>query len=479
MSDPATLSTDGEAFLSKVMDVLVDAICVVGDDGRFVFVSAACRRIFGYEPQEMVGHRMIEFVHPDDRQRTLDQVDRIVIGGHTPHFENRYVRKDGQTVHISWSARWSESGRVRVAVARDVTERKQAESMQAALYAVSEAAHSAEDMLALFRRIHEIVGGLLPAENFFVALYDKQQDELSFPYYVDASHEPPESRPLDSGTLSAEVIRSGEPLLLRGDTKAQLPQRVKLDKGKDSLDWLGVPLHTQHGAIGVLVVQSYSGDVRYTEKDAELLQFVSNQVAMAIERKQMEERLRHIAWHDALTGLPNRALLHDRMEAAVGAALRDGGCLSVLYLDLDTFKQVNDGFGHAVGDLLLQETAVRLRQCVGSYGMVGRIGGDEFLVVLDHIPEAACALRMAEKIRAVLGREFELAGHAVRISPSIGVASFPEHGADYKQLIRFADEAMYTAKKAGGNRSQVTTGSGHPGSTLRVPSARSEVGAPD
>ena len=468
MPDPATLTTDGEAFLSKVMDLLVDAICVVGVDGRFVFVSAACRRIFGYEPNEMVGQLMIDFVHPDDRRRTLGEVDGVVGGSQTPHFENRYVRKDGQTVHISWSARWSESGRVRVAVARDVTERKHAESMQAALYAVSEAAHAAEDMPMLFQRIHEIVGRLLPAENFFVALYDKQQEELSFPYFVDASQEPPEPRPIDSGTLSAEVIRSGKPLLLRGDTKTELPRRVKLDVGKDSIDWLGVPLHTQHGPIGVLVVQSYSGDVRYTEKDSELLQFVSNQVAMAIERKQMEARLQHIAWHDALTGLPNRALMHDRMEAAIGKAQRDGSSLSVLYLDLDTFKQVNDSFGHATGDLLLQETASRLRHCVGNYGIVGRIGGDEFLVVLDHIDAPECGLRMSEKIRNVLGRNFDLAGHDVRISPSIGVASFPEHGADYKQLIRFADEAMYTAKKAGGNRSQVTTASGHPGLAARV-----------
>src|SRR5512141_501035 len=159
--------------LSNVMDLLLDAICVVDTRGCFVFVSAACERIFGYTPEEMIGRPMIDFVLPEDRPRTLQQADDIVAGRPQPHFENRYVRKDGKVVHIMWSARWSEADQVRVAVARDVTERKRADSMQAALYAISEAAHWGEDLVTLFQQIHQILGGLLPAVNFFVALYDE------------------------------------------------------------------------------------------------------------------------------------------------------------------------------------------------------------------------------------------------------------------------------------------------------------------
>lgn len=449
------MKPDGDTFLANVMDLLVDAICVVDVYGNFVFVSAACRQIFGYEPQEMVGRQMIDFVLPEDRPRTLARVDEIHAGNQAPHFENRYLRKDGQIVHIMWSARWSEAGQVRVAVARDVTERKRAESMQAALYAVSEAAHTAEDLLALFQRIHEIVGTLTTAENFFVALYDESKDELSFPYYVDAFHEPPGPRPLNSGTLSAEVIRSGRALLLRADSPEPLPPHVKIDMGRQSLDWLGVPLRTQQGTIGVLVVQSYFGGTRYTEKDAELLQFVSAQVANAIERKQRDTWLRHIARHDPLTDLPNRALLNERLQSALERARSKQTRLAVMYLDLDMFKQINDSHGHAVGDQLLQEAALRLRGCVGDAGTVGRIGGDEFLVLLDQDPTAAQALQMAECIRVALGRPFELIDVQLQVSPSIGIAFHPEHGDDHKRLIRHADEAMYAAKKAGGNRYRV------------------------
>ena len=438
--------------LANVMDLLLDAICVVDADGRYLFVSAAFERIFGYAPEEVIGRPMIELVYPPDRERTLAATAEIMSGQPKPHFENRYVRKDGQIVHIMWSARWSEADQARVAVARDITELKRADVLQSALYDISEAANTTEDLLALFRRIHGIVGTLLPANNLFVALYDEKKDELSFPYYVDAHDLAPAPRKLDSGTLSAEVIRSGQALLLTPDTDVALSEHIDTIIGKDSLDWLGVPLNSSKGIIGALVVQSYSGEVRYTEQDKSLLQFVSNQIASAIVRKQNEAWLQYIAHHDPLTDLPNRELFHDRLQTALARARRNKERLVVLYIDLDGFKEVNDGHGHAVGDLLLQEVAQRIRRCLRESDTVGRIGGDEFVVLLNNITLPEHGAVVAEKIRAVLDRPFELGGKRLHISSSIGVAAYPEHGDDNKQLIRHADEAMYAAKKNGGNR---------------------------
>ena len=438
--------------LANVMDLLLDAICVVDADGRYLFVSAAFERIFGYAPEEVIGRPMIELVYPPDRERTLAATAEIMSGQPKPHFENRYVRKDGQIVHIMWSARWSEVDQARVAVARDITELKRADVLQSALYDISEAANTTEDLLALFRRIHGIVGTLLPANNLFVALYDEKKDELSFPYYVDAHDLAPAPRKLDSGTLSAEVIRSGQALLLTPDTDVALSEHIDTIIGKDSLDWLGVPLNSSKGIIGALVVQSYSGEVRYTEQDKSLLQFVSNQIASAIVRKQNEAWLQYIAHHDPLTDLPNRELFHDRLQTALARARRNKERLVVLYIDLDGFKEVNDGHGHAVGDLLLQEVAQRIRRCLRESDTVGRIGGDEFVVLLNNITLPEHGAVVAEKIRAVLDRPFELGGKRLHISSSIGVAAYPEHGDDNKQLIRHADEAMYAAKKNGGNR---------------------------
>ncbi len=442
--------------LANVMDLLLDAICVVDVEGRYVYVSAAFERIFGYAPAEIIGRPMIELVHPDDRARTLQAAEQIMAGQPKPHFQNRYVRKDGQVIHVMWSARWSETDRMRIAVARDITELKRAESMRAALHAISEAAHMAEDLLALFRRIHQIVGELLPARNFFVALYDSRTDELSFPYFVDEYDQTPMPQKLGSGTLSGEVIRSGEALLLTRASGAAPPAGAGPVIGRDSLDWLGVPLGSPRGIIGALVVQSYSSGVRYTEKDKVLLEFVSIQVAAAIERKQTETWLQYVARHDQLTELPNRELFRDRLRISMARARRDQSRMAVLYLDLDKFKEVNDGFGHDTGDLLLCEVARRINECVRESDTVARIGGDEFVVLLHSIKLPEHASAVAEKIRRSLEQPFELAGRRLSVSSSIGIAIHPEHGDEDRQLMRHADDAMYAAKRQGGNRVMLT-----------------------
>jgi diguanylate cyclase (GGDEF)-like protein/PAS domain S-box-containing protein len=432
--------------LSNFVDLMLDAVCVVDALGRFVFVSAACERIFGYTPEEMIGRTMIDMVLPEDRARTLLAASEIIAGEPKPHFENRYVRKDGQIVHIMWSARWSEVDQLRVGVARDITERKQAEFMQAALYAISEAAHSAEDLLALFQRIHQIIGELLPTLSFSVALHDDTSDQLNFAYHVDEQEQTPATKSV-ADALSAEVLRTGQPLRLTPTTLSAFPELLRSVMASDSLCWLGVPLHSQRGTIGVLIVRSCGGGARDTEKDLELLQFVSTQVAAAIERKQLQSRLLYMAQYDQLTHLPNRGLFHDRLKTALARARREQGQFALLYLDLDKFKQVNDTLGHAVGDLLLQEVSRRLKACVREVDTVARIGGDEFLVLLENIQSPDDAWRIAQKIHQALDQPLDLDGNVLSTRISIGIALYPEHGLEEKQLLKHADEAMYFAKK--------------------------------
>jgi len=441
------MATRNSAPLASYIDLLLDAVCAVDKQGRFVFVSAACERILGYTPDELVGRPMIELVHPGDRQRTLDAARDIMGGEPKLNFENRYVRKDGRVVHILWSARWSEVDQLRIAVARDITERKQAESRQAALYAISEAAHAAEDLLALFKRIHLIIGEWLPALNFSVALYDEHCAQLNFPYHVDDDEQQPEQPGTVTGRLCAEVIRSGRPILLTPDLDDAPEGFELLVAGQQSPCWLGVPLNSQNGTIGALIVKSEAGGERYTEQDKELLQFVCAQVATAIERKQLHARLQRMAQYDQLTQLPNRELLRERLKDALARARSEGGRMALLYVDLDRFKEVNDTHGHAVGDMLLQAVANRLKGCVRETDTVARIGGDEFVVLLHRIQAADDADGVAGKIRQVLAQPLRLDGHSLNIHPSIGVAHYPEHGTEENQLFRHADEAMYSAKR--------------------------------
>lgn len=181
---------------------------------------------------------------------------------------------------------------------------------------------------------------------------------------------------------------------------------------------------------------------------------VNRQLARALHAsKQAEQALRHMAQHDTLTGLPNRALFADRLSLAMAAAKRDRQRLAVLFIDLDGFKPVNDSLGHGTGDLLLTEVAQRLLQCVRGSDSVARIGGDEFVVLLRTVETGANALALGEKICLALRPPFLIDGYSIAITASIGVAIYPDHGSSETELTKHADYAMYAAKSAGRDRS--------------------------
>lgn len=169
------------------------------------------------------------------------------------------------------------------------------------------------------------------------------------------------------------------------------------------------------------------------------------------DRKVAAEHIHHLAHYDILTDLPNRTLLSDRLHQAMVASKREHTHLALMFLDLDMFKYVNDNLGHDVGDLLLKEVAVRILECLRESDTAARIGGDEFVVLLPSVESAETAMAVAEKIRLTVDKPFVISGHNLRISFSIGVAVYPEHGTEEKILLKNADTAMYLAKHKGRN----------------------------
>jgi diguanylate cyclase (GGDEF)-like protein/PAS domain S-box-containing protein len=170
------------------------------------------------------------------------------------------------------------------------------------------------------------------------------------------------------------------------------------------------------------------------------------------DRKAAEDRVRHLSQHDPLTDLPNRTLLRHRLDQLVEIAARDGLRIAVLFLDLDRFKVINDSMGHETGDLLLQAIARRIRDAVRRSDTVARMGGDEFVILLSELRRSDDAARMAEKMLAAVSAPVSIETQELSISASIGIAIFPEDGANASDLLRHADAAMYCAKSRGRNR---------------------------
>lgn len=186
---------------------------------------------------------------------------------------------------------------------------------------------------------------------------------------------------------------------------------------------------------------------------------VNRRLSQALQASRAaEERIRHLAQHDPLTGLPNRALFADRLQQALLIAKRDKQQLAVMFMDLDDFKPVNDRLGHEVGDQLLQQVASRLRQHVRESDTVARVGGDEFIALVRNTHDTSDALAVGRKLADALLEPFQIDGHTIRISVSTGVALYPEHGRTDAALLKQADAAMYEAKRAGPQQTRLAAG---------------------
>jgi diguanylate cyclase (GGDEF)-like protein/PAS domain S-box-containing protein len=428
-----------------------------GPKGTFLMANKAFLKLSGIESEEKLRHHSpAEFyLYPAERKAFSDE---LLKNGNLVGKELHLKNLDGKPFWGSVDGRVVRDAKQQPiyfdCTIQDITQRKQAEKVQRALYQISQATNETHNLEELFKRIHQIIQELLPAKNFYVALYDPISTIINFPYFAD-EHDPiPGPRKIDK-SLTSYVIRKGKALLAVPDVFEDLVKNGEVDSvGTPSVDWLGVPLKTaDKDTIGAMVVQTYDQGARYTESDKELMTIISSQVALAIDRKRAEEKLSYNAFHDELTCLPNRTLFIDRLGHAINLSQRRSDhWFAVLFLDLDRFKTVNDSLGHVLGDQLLVSTSRRLQVCLRTSDTIARFGGDEFVILLEDLDDTQDAIQIAERILEEIRSPFNLAGHEVVISTSIGIVFSSRVYDNPEEILRDADIAMYQAKALGRSR---------------------------
>jgi diguanylate cyclase (GGDEF)-like protein len=404
-----------------------------------------------------------------------DQALFLVVARHVAMALDRILHRAGLEATVS--RRTQELSELNRALRQQVAERERAEHLQSALFQIAELSSRQGDTHELFESLHGIVGELLSAQNFYIALYDQGTGEVSFPYYVDEKKDPNPLPRSGRHGLTEYVIRQRRACLIDYDDATSLTERGEIEASTDrirSQSWLGIPLFEGEVVRGIIAVQSYTPEIRYTLRDQDLLTFVSRHIDTALSRRSAAEaihaanlklearvqsrtreldhanaKLQHENAHDALTGLPNRTHLLQRLHAAWGEFLVREHQVTVMFIDLDRFKMVNDSFGHHYGDLLLMQAAGRLRGCLREGDLLARLGGDEFAVLA---PDASLdgAVDIAERILLAFDLPFHIEGHTVFSSCSIGIVNadrqFHTEPAD---LLRDADTAMYRVKNGG------------------------------
>ena len=445
----AAFPFDGAALHAHILGSVSDGIHVIDLGGRVLVENAASSQLLGWCGDCLVGkngHAAIHHHHGDGRLFPVEECPIFATlqdGVAREVLDDVFWRQDGSSFPVEYRTAplRDEGGQVYgvTVVFRDITERKLAARMQAALHGLSTCAHGCETSAALYPQIERLLAEVMPLDRLHVALLDEGGAQLQCAYLGAGLHPHAQSLPPDCTQRAWAVVKGLGP--------------SRSAEG-EACEWVGVPLRQGGRVIGALVVEQMNGPRGYGGSDPQLLQFAADQLASALERTQREARLRYQAQYDALTDLPNRSLFDDRLQVALAQAERRGEGLALVFIDLDKFKPVNDTLGHAVGDALLRHVARRLKHALRSSDTVARVGGDEFVALLQPAASAAEVQAVAEKMCAALAQPFALDGQSVSISASIGVALYPHHGRDADALARSADAAMYRAKRAGSNQVQ-------------------------
>ena len=459
----------GGALAEALLRHAADVFLVLDDNGAIRYASASAGRALGVPPERLRGVAPVDLVHADDAaslRAFLDALDGPP--GEMPTAEVRLQHSAGDWRRFALTGidlRAEPTVRGFVISLRDVTALRHSERRSAAFLKLGQQLGAATTAEEAARIIARVADELLGWDAYYLSLYSVQ-DDLVTPVLgfdeiggqrtevsgVSEIAEPP-------GALWRSVIDNGGQLLLRHNSQEAIATLDPFgDVERPSAALIFVPVRADAVVVGILSIQSYTENA-YTPDDMALLQALADHCGGALERvraeaalRASEVRLRHQATHDALTGLPNRALFSERLARALSILAVPNGVVAVLFLDLDRFKVVNDSLGHEAGDALLVLVAAQLRAALRPADMAARLGGDEFTVLLEGIAGAEDAARVAGRIADLFAQPFAIGRHQIVVSVSIGIA-VGETGRDRPaELLRRADIALYSAKNGGRSR---------------------------
>lgn len=404
--------------LLKAQSDMGEGIFII-ESGRVVYANEALCRLYDYTVEEILALKSYALlIHPDDRRWVMDNHHRRLTGEPVDsRYEISIATRNGERREVEIAiAPLAIGGIVQIVVVMiDISERKHNEEK---LRLAAEVFNTASEGII----VTDAESRIITVNPAFVRITGYQESEVR-------EHSP---RFLSSSRHGSAFFRRLWTRLKRyGRWQGEIWERRK--SGELFPAWLSIS----------------------QVKDAkdEVVNYVSI-LSDITERKANEERMARLAHFDHLTDLPNRLLFRERLEQALLRSQRSGELVGVMFIDLDSFKQVNDTLGHDIGDLLLQAVATRFSACMRRGDTVSRLGGDEFVVLLQNVRERRSVVRVAEKILQALVSPFDISGRALSISASIGIAVAPMHGADPAGLMKSADVAMYQAKARGRNNFQ-------------------------
>jgi len=468
---------DSEVRYRSVIAAIAEGVVLRDQDAKIVTCNAGAERILGKTLDQMRGNMFYDSSWQAIREdgTPFPREERpIRVALRTGQLQSNVVqglrKPDGTVLWLSMNVQplFDESDTTLtgiVSTLTDITERKLAELRQTMEHTVTGILAEAETLADAAPRIIQNICETMEWHCGARWQMDKEAGVLRCiecwgvdtpeirEFIAENSKRAVDPKAPSGRGLVRRIYNSGEPLWIADISQEQGLLRAPMVLKAGLHGAFGFPLLLGGEVLGLM--EFFHRDVR--EPDAMLLRIaesIGNQIGQFMARKQAEERIRHLANYDELTGLPNRNMFHERLHHALAQAQRRARPLAVLFIDLDYFKTINDTLGHEAGDRVLREVAERLRACLRDSDTVGRLGGDEFVVLIEELPQPVDVAAVAQKILDAVARPFILAAQEFHLGASIGISAFPEDGKDLQTLMKNADAAMYRAKEHGRNNYQ-------------------------
>lgn len=304
------------------------------------------------------------------------------------------------------------------------------------------------DLKKLLKYIYSEINKLFEAKNFYIAIYDYDNSTISFLYEIYNGKKIEEfTRPFRNG-ITEYIIQTKHPFFCNTNVDDELVKRGIGKFGKPTKSFLGIPLITSNRVIGVLSIQDYRKSNAYSKSDLELILTLAPTLASSINNALLYKKLNYMAIHDALTDAYNFRHFYEYINGLIYRTRHNKSYFSLLFLDLDDFKNINDTYGHLTGDNILKEYVDLLKNIMDNNVKIFRYGGDEFIIIIEHSKEYA--IRTAKKIlRSIYSHLFSA---NIRLTCSIGVGGYPTDSKNITKLIKITDKYMYIAKNNGKNK---------------------------
>ena len=444
---------DSASHMKSVLNAVNEGVITFDSNLRIIMINRFSLNLWGYSREQILGQNLSILIDKPysgrikkyAKEKKLSEKINLL----NQDIKIKGVTKDGNKfpVSLNFVETKIEDNQFFTVSITDLTDFIKNKQIQACMLEISNSVRISTNIKQLYREIYKNLNLLMPIEEFTISLIEGTEQIQEYNY--SSNNKDFEVTSTIKSNIIEPIIKDKKPLIYSSEQIEYLKDKNKLNKKfKTPNSYIGAPLIISKKIIGAVSIKIFDKNINYSEEELNILKFISDQIAMAIDKVQSVEEMHYLAYYDKMTKLPNRILFNDRAKFAFKNAQRTKEKYSVLFLDLDEFKIINDTMGHNAGDKLLKIVARKLIDSVREGDTISHWGGDEF-TILSKINDIEDNQKLCQRILKEIKKEVKINNKKIDCSVSIGASIYPTHGDNIDELIQKADMAMYVSKTKG------------------------------